>query len=142
MTASVMNVKFKDKTDNNASYIAIICAPRTPMISGMSATVSAVVNNKCKILIENSAPYDVTIKRDDILSIMDIKNDELLLFSNDVIASTLNDINDHFPRTPRKMMSMLNFYINVVCKSSQNTKEKMSKFYSNVRKPLGSMTVT
>jgi len=86
------------------------------------------MNNKCKIVIENSTLYDVRIKRDDILSIMDIKNDELLLLSNDVIASTLNDINDHFPRTPRKMMSMLNFYINVICKSSQNTKEKCQHF--------------
>jgi hypothetical protein len=73
MTTTVVNAKYKGKTDPNAIYVVNICAPRTPMVSGMPSIVSIDKFNNCKIVIENCAPYDVTLERDDILGIMEIK---------------------------------------------------------------------
>jgi hypothetical protein len=38
-------------------------APKIPMLSGMPAVVTVDKNNHCKIVIDNCAPYDVTIDR-------------------------------------------------------------------------------
>jgi hypothetical protein len=39
MTSSIVNVNFKGKTNSEAPYMANICAPRTPMILGMSSII-------------------------------------------------------------------------------------------------------
>ena len=42
MTSTVIKAKFKGTRDEKATYVANICAPRTPMVSGMpSAAVEA-----------------------------------------------------------------------------------------------------
>ncbi len=63
MTSTVVNAKYKGKTDPNAIYVINICAPRTPMVSGMPSIVSIDKFNNCKTVIENCAPYDVTSHR-------------------------------------------------------------------------------
>ncbi len=73
LTSTVITAKYKGKMDKNMNYIASIYAPRTPMITGMPAIVSIDKNNNCKIIIDNCAPYDVTIDRNDILGIMDLE---------------------------------------------------------------------
>jgi hypothetical protein len=35
MTSTVIKAKFKGTQDEKATYVANICAPRTPMVSGM-----------------------------------------------------------------------------------------------------------
>jgi len=56
MTSTVIKAKFKGNKDEKAIYIANICAPRTPMISGMPSIVNIDENNICSIVVENSAP--------------------------------------------------------------------------------------
>jgi hypothetical protein len=54
------------------TYIASIFAPKTPTVSGMPAVVSINKNNNCKIVVDNCAPYDVVLDRNDVLGFMDI----------------------------------------------------------------------
>jgi hypothetical protein len=63
MTSTVVKAKFKGQHDAQATYVANICAPRTPMFSGMPSIVNVDENNICNIVIENCAPYDVTLER-------------------------------------------------------------------------------
>jgi len=69
MTSTVIKAKFKGNRDEKATYVANICAPRTPMVSGMPSIVNIDENNICNIIVENCAPYDVTLERDDILGL-------------------------------------------------------------------------
>jgi hypothetical protein len=87
MTSTVVNVRYKGKTDPNATYIVNICAPRTPMVSGMPSIVSIDKFNNCKIVLENCTPYDITLKRDDILGIMEIEEREQVPLTDDFISS-------------------------------------------------------
>ena len=41
------------------------------MVSGMPSIVNIDENNICNIIVENCAPYDVTLERDDILGVME-----------------------------------------------------------------------
>jgi len=45
MTSTVIKAKFKGTRDEKATYVANICAPRTPMISGMPSIVNIDENN-------------------------------------------------------------------------------------------------
>jgi hypothetical protein len=78
LTSTVIMAKYKGKVDNSANYITYVFAPRTPLISGMPAIVSIDKNNNCKLIIDNCAPYDVVIDRNDILGIMDTEPDNLI----------------------------------------------------------------
>ncbi len=79
MTSTIVKAKFKGTRDEKATYVANICAPRTPMISGMPSIVNVDENNICNIVVENCAPYDVTLERDDVLGVMETEEDELVL---------------------------------------------------------------
>jgi hypothetical protein len=63
MTSTVIKAKFKGTRDEKATYMVNICAPRTPMVSGMPSIVNVDENNICKILVDHCAPYDVTLER-------------------------------------------------------------------------------
>ena len=78
MTSTVVKAKFKGTREEKATYVANICAPRTPMFSGMPSIMNVDENNICNIIVENCAPYDVTLERDDILGIMETKEEELV----------------------------------------------------------------
>jgi hypothetical protein len=43
------------------------------MVSGMPSIINVDDNNVCSIVLENIAPYDVTLERDDILGIMEVE---------------------------------------------------------------------
>ncbi len=44
-----------------ATYVANICAPRMPMVLGRPSIVNVDENNICNIIMENCAPYVVTL---------------------------------------------------------------------------------
>jgi hypothetical protein len=52
MTSTVIKAKFKGTKDEKAIYVANICAPRTPMVSGMPSIVNKDENNICNIVVE------------------------------------------------------------------------------------------
>jgi hypothetical protein len=104
MTSTMVKAKFKGQRDAQATYIANICTPRTPMVSGMPSVVNVDDNNICSIVLENCAPYDVTLERDDILGIRDIKEEELVPLTDDFILSVCQDIHYRFPKVKRKRL--------------------------------------
>jgi hypothetical protein len=93
------------KLDNSANYITNIFASRTTMISGMPAIVSIDKNNNCKLIIDNCAPYDIVIDRNDILGIMDAEPDNLIPLEDSTILSILQDIDKHLPKVLKKKLT-------------------------------------
>jgi hypothetical protein len=105
MISTVIKAKFKGTRDEKAIYVANICAPRTPMVSGMPSIVNIDDNNICNIVVENCAPYDVTLERDDILGVMETEEDELVPLTDNFISSMCQDIHNRFPKVKRKRLS-------------------------------------
>jgi hypothetical protein len=105
MTSTVVKAKFKGTREEKAVYVANICAPRTPMVSGMPSIVNMDENNICNLVLENCAPYNVTLERDDILGIMETAEDELVPLTDDFISSVCQDIHNHFPKVKMKRLS-------------------------------------
>jgi hypothetical protein len=105
MMSTVIKAKFKGTRDEKALYVANICAPRTPMVSGMPSIVNIDENNICSIIVENCAPYDVTLERDDIIGVMETEQDELVPLTDDFISSVCQDIHNCFPKVKRKRLS-------------------------------------
>ncbi len=105
MTSTVVKAKYKGTRDDKAVYVANICAPRTPMISRMPSIVNVDDNNICNLIIENCAPYDVTLERDDILGIMETEEEELVPLTDDFISSVCQNIHNRFPKVKRKRLS-------------------------------------
>jgi hypothetical protein len=105
MTSIIVKAKFKGQRDAQATYIANICAPRTPMVSGMSTIVNMDKNNICSIVVENCVPYNVILERDDILGIIEIKEEEMVPLTDDFTSSICQDIHNRFPKVKRKRLS-------------------------------------
>ncbi len=105
MTSTVVKAKFKGNREDKATYMANICTPRTAMVSGMPSIVNVDENNICNIVVENCAPYNVTLERDDILGIMEIEEEELVPLTDDFISSVCRDIHNRFPKVKRKRLS-------------------------------------
>jgi hypothetical protein len=89
LTSTVLNVKYKTQ---HISPAYTPPPPRTPMISGMPAVISIDKNNNCKIIVDNCAPYDVTIDRNHVIGLMDIKSEILIPIEDSVISSIISDI--------------------------------------------------
>ena len=75
------------------------------MISGMPAIVSIDKNNNCKIILDNCAPYDVTISRNDILGIMDTEPDEPIPMEDSTISTILQNIEKKLPKVPKRKLT-------------------------------------
>jgi len=95
MTYTIVKAKFKG---HQATYVANICASRTTMISGMPSIVNVDKNNICNLIMENCAPYAVTLERDDILGIMEIEEEEMVPLTDDFISSVCQDIYNCFSK--------------------------------------------
>jgi hypothetical protein len=68
----------------------------------MPVIVSIDKNNNCKIIIDNCAPYDVTIDCNDILG---IESHNLIPLEDSTISAILSDINKHLPKVPKKKLT-------------------------------------
>jgi hypothetical protein len=75
------------------------------MVFGMPSIVNIDKNNICNIVVQNFAPYDVTLEREDILGIMETEEDELVPLTDDFISSVGQDIHNRFPKVKRKILS-------------------------------------
>jgi hypothetical protein len=105
ITSTVITAKYKGNVDKDYNYIASIFSPRTPMLSGMPAIVSIDKNNNCKIVIDNCAPYDVTISRNNILGIMDAEPDEPIPMEDSMISVILQDLQNKLPKVPKRKLT-------------------------------------
>ncbi len=57
------------------------------MVSGIPSIITIDKNNICNIIVENCAPYDVTLDRDNILGIMEVEEEELVPLTDDFITT-------------------------------------------------------
>ncbi len=104
-TSTIVKAKFEGQRNAQATYVANICVPRTPMVSGMPSAVNMDDNNICNIILENCTPYDVTLEWDDILGIMEIGEEELVPLTVYFISSVGQEIHNRFPKVKRKRLS-------------------------------------
>ncbi len=75
------------------------------MLSGMPAIVTIDKNNNCKLVIDNCAPYDVTIDRNDVIGLKDVETEQLLPLDDSVISAILNDIDKQLPKVPKHKLT-------------------------------------
>jgi len=75
------------------------------MLSGMPAIVTVDKNNNCKIVIDNCAPYDATIGRNDVIALMDRETEQLQPLEDSVISAILTDIDKKLPQVPKQKMT-------------------------------------
>jgi hypothetical protein len=62
-------------------------------------------NNNCKIIVENCAPYDVTIERNNLIGLIEIEEEELVPLTDNVISSVCADIHAKLPKILKAKLS-------------------------------------
>jgi hypothetical protein len=133
MTSTVVKAKFKGTRDEKATYVANICAPRMPMVSGMPSIVNMDENNICTILVENCAPYDITLERGDILGIMETEEEELVPLMDDFISFVCQGIHNCFPKVKRKDYPGKKSNDDVIGKYQRSSRSGTWTFCANTR---------
>jgi hypothetical protein len=56
-------------------------------------------------MVENCAAYEVTIEKNDFVGLMEIKEDKLVLLTDDTAAKICAAIKENIPKTPRTQLS-------------------------------------
>ena len=57
------------------------------------------------MIIDNCAPYDITLARNEILGVLEFEQEECLPLSEQTISSVISDIHQKFPKVPKKFFS-------------------------------------
>jgi hypothetical protein len=104
LASAVITAKYLGKIQKDINYIASIYAPRTPMLSGMPAIVSIDKNNSFKLVIDNCAPYDICIDRNDVHCLMDMETEQLQPLEDSAISAILSDIDKQLPKVPKRKL--------------------------------------
>jgi hypothetical protein len=128
LASTVITAKYKGKVNMEMTYIASIFAPKTPTVSGMPAIISIDKNNNCKIILDNCAPYDITIDRNDVIRFMDIETDQLIPKEDSTIASILSEIHKHLPKVPKKKLTKEE----IAAKANLNVPNEFKDKYVNI----------
>ncbi len=105
MTSSIISTKFNGELHPDKTYIAMIHCPGAPTLTGVPSLVSIDSNQNCKIIIENCAPYNVTIERNDIMGIIEMEEDEMYPLTDETTADICASIKSNRPSTPRTQLT-------------------------------------
>jgi hypothetical protein len=105
MTSSVIPTKFNGEMHPDKNYVAMIHCPGAPTLTLVPSLVSIDSNQNCKIIIENFAPYKVTIERNDIMGIIEIEEDEMYLLTDEAAADICASIKSNIPSTPLRQLT-------------------------------------
>ena len=105
LSSMMVNTKYKGAVCETAKPIATVHAPCNPTISGMPAWVTLDKYKNCKMIIDNCAPYDITLARNEILGVLEFEQEECLPLSEQTISSVISDIHQKFPKVPKKFFS-------------------------------------
>jgi hypothetical protein len=105
ITSSIVTTKFNWEVHKDKMYVATIHCPGSPMLTGVASLVSIDENQNCKVVIENCTPYEVTIERNDIMGLVEIKEDELYPLTEDTTAEICASIKSKIPDTHRANLS-------------------------------------
>jgi hypothetical protein len=69
----------------------------------MPAWVTLDGYKNCKLIIDNCAPYDITIPRNEILGVLEFESEQCLPLNEDTVASIIADIEQKFPKVKRNI---------------------------------------
>jgi hypothetical protein len=88
----IINAKFKGTICNKANSVATIHAPTNPTISGMPALVTLDRHKHCKLVIDNCAPYEITLARNEVLGVLEFEPDKCIPLNESTISALISDI--------------------------------------------------
>ncbi len=97
MTSSIITTKFNGDTHPDKMYIAMIHCPGAPTLTGVPSLVTIDSNQNCKVIMENCAPYDITIERNDIMGIIQMEEDKMYPLTDKAAASICAIIKSNTP---------------------------------------------
>ncbi len=100
LSTMIIQAKFKGNVCNTASPVATIHAPQHPTISGMPAWVTLDNYNNCKLIIDNCAPYDIVLPRNEILGILEFESEKCQPLNEDTVASIITNIEQKYVYLP------------------------------------------
>jgi len=107
LSSMVISSKFKGNVFDTAKLIATIHAPQNPTISCVPALVTIDKFKNCKMVIHNCAPYDIVIARNEVLAVLEFEPDKCIPMTENSIASIISDIQQKFPKVPKKQFTQL-----------------------------------
>ncbi len=102
----MVTTKYKGHTSDSAQPIVIIHAPQHPSILGMPAWVSLDTYKNCKISIDNCAPYNIVLPRNEIIGVLEFEPEQCLPLNEDTVASIISNIEQKFPKVSKKHFSL------------------------------------
>ena len=105
LSSMVISSKFKGNVCNTDKPIATVHAPQNPTISGMPAWVTLDKYKNCKMVIDNCAPYDVVIARNEILGVLEFEPEECIPMTENSISAIISDIHQKFLKVPKKQFT-------------------------------------
>jgi len=101
----IINAKFKGTICNSARPVATVHASTNPTISGMPALVTLDKYNHCKLVIDNCAPCEVTLARNEVLGVLEFKPDKCIQLNETTISALISDIHEQLPKVPKKIFT-------------------------------------
>jgi len=102
LASMMVTTKYKGLTSDSTQPIATIHAPQHPIISGMPAWVTLDNYKNCKLIIDNCAPYDIVLPRNEIIGVLEFKSEQCLPLNEDTVASIISNIEKKSPIVPKK----------------------------------------
>jgi len=137
LSTMIIQAKFKGNVCNTASPVATIHAPTNPAISGMPALVTLDKYRNCKLVINNCAPYEVTLARNEVLGVLEFEPDKCILLNEKTISALISDIADQLPKEslPVKKLNK-----KLTSKCPNNLRTNIWTFFLNNRPQLASIS--
>jgi hypothetical protein len=105
LSSMMVTTKYKGLTNDIALPVATIHAPQHPTISGMPAWVSLDSYKNCKIIIDNCAPYDIVLPRNEIMGVLEFETDQCLPLTEETVCDIISRIKQKFPKVNKKQFS-------------------------------------
>jgi hypothetical protein len=97
----IINAKFKGTICNSAYPVSTIL-PTNPTISGIPALVTLDKYKHCKLVIDNCAPYEITLAINEVLGVLEFEPDKCIPLNERSISALISDIHGQLPELPRK----------------------------------------
>jgi hypothetical protein len=131
LSSMMVTTKYKGLTSETAQPIATIHAPQHPTISGMPAWVTLDNYKNCKLIIDNCAPYDIVLPRNEIhgiLGILEFESEQCQPLNEDTVVSIISNIEQKFRKVPKKHFS----HVEIEQKANLNVPDELKQRYIDI----------
>ena len=102
LSTMISNAKFKGTICYSANPVATIYAPTNPTISGIPALVTLDKYKHCILVINNCAPYDITLARNEVLGVLELEPSKCIPLNEKTISGLASNIHGQLPKVPKK----------------------------------------